>query len=119
MPNEPGRRIGEGPLTVRQMTVLEGLADGLRHAEISREYGLHLSIVREEARRITFKLKCDTSAQAVGVYATVEAYRKAAKLLRAQGIIRQPLGETEEHTNHVVEGLAAMLEQRAEKLLPK
>jgi DNA-binding CsgD family transcriptional regulator len=118
-PKEKPLKNSEGPLTERQLTVLDGLTTGLRHAEISKTHGINLTVVRQEAAAIVRKMRCSTSAHAVAVYSQAVTYRSVAKRLR-DGMIRDAQGfVTDEHVNHVLDGLALIYEERAASRLPK
>lgn len=114
--------IKEGPLTERQVRIIEGLLVGKRHEEISRNLStpdetVTVSVVKQECQNITAKFKAKTITQAVFVYSEAQAYRKAAaEILR--GLIPVPIDETEVHTNHVLEDLAKLYQGRHDAWMP-
>lgn len=114
--------IKEGPLTERQVAIIEGLLVGKRHEEISRNLStpdetVTVSVVKQECQNITAKFKAKTITQAVFVYSEAQAYRKAAaEILR--GLIPVPIDETEVHTNHVLEDLAKLYQGRHDAWMP-
>lgn len=108
----------DGSLTARQTTILNGLLAGKRHKQIAREIGTSLITVRQDVSILTTKMGCPTSGAATAQYATALAYREAAHLLLAWRT-RDPIDETEEHVNHVLDDLAGILRERAELLLPQ
>jgi DNA-binding CsgD family transcriptional regulator len=114
----PDKNIGQGPLTERQIQVLTGLMTGMRHQEIAAKHDIGVSIVREEARRITRKMRAGTSSQAVASYSQAVVYRNVAKRLR-EGQIKDPIDAVEHHVNHVLEGFAELYESQAAARLPK
>jgi DNA-binding CsgD family transcriptional regulator len=107
-----------GPLTKRQMIVLDHLLLGKRHAEIAKDTGISLMVVRQEVSFVTAKMGAGTSTGAAGQYATARAYAATAARLLA-GRIPAPVGDAEEHVNHVLEGLATIFQQKSDTLLPR
>lgn len=107
-----------GPLTDRQTDILDAFADGLRGMQIATRLGVSVPLVRREVMHITAKLKADTFTQATRIYATAQAYRNAAAQVRG-GRIWSPVGETEEHVNHVLNGIADLFDDWAAQRLPK
>lgn len=102
---EPRINKREGPLTARQVLILEHLQDGLRHKQICTRMELGVSTVKQEIMALTAKMGVATSQEAVAKYSTAVAYRNAAAQVRS-GKIRDPLGEVELHVNHVLDGIA-------------
>lgn len=110
--------IKDGPLTERQTRILELLQGGKRHKDITRLTGMGPTVVRQEAVNIINKLGSTTTAQAVSTYATATAYRNAgAQVLSVR--IKDPVDATEEHVNHVLEGIAALFQSWSHNRLPK
>lgn len=112
------RTIKEGPFTPRQERIIDYVTEGKRHKEIASLTGIGLSVVRQETITITHKMGATTSAQAVATYATAIAYRNAAAQVLSVRV-PDPDNETEEHVNHVLEGIAKLFQDWAAQRLPK
>lgn len=114
--------IKEGPLTERQVRIIEGLLAGKRHEEISRDLStpdetISVNVVKRECMHITAKFKARTITQAVFIYSEAQAYRKAAReILKTR--IPVPFDQSDEHANHVLEGLAKLYQGRHDAWMP-
>lgn len=110
--------IKDGPLTERQERILELLAKGDRHKQIASKLRVTIPVIRMETRVIVTKFGAQTTAQALAKYATGTAYRNAAAQVLS-GRIAQPVDETEEHVNHVLEGIAALFRDWSDQRTPR
>lgn len=107
-----------GPLTFRQMEILAHISLGKTHRETAEALGVSRVCVSENLCVAVAKMGVIHSWQAVGRYKAYLAYRDAAMLLRKQ--TPPDLTEPEdEHVGHVIESLATLLENHADKLLPQ
>lgn len=111
-------RTSTGPLTDRQEVILDHLKQGLRHKEIAARTGVTLCVVRYDAHLITKKLEAGSTAQAVHKHSTAKAFKNAAAQILAARV-PVPVDEVEEHVNHVLEGLAALLTGWHDQRMPK
>jgi DNA-binding CsgD family transcriptional regulator len=112
------RRKMTGPLSDRQRDILHRLVAGETQREIASAYGLSESYVSQERCLAVRKLGSRTTAAAVARYRSYLAYREAADMIEG-GRIPVPLVESDAHVNHVLEGVAKAVRERAERLLPQ
>lgn len=108
----------EGPLTERQITILEHLMAGWTHKEIARKTGISLSTLGQENSNSIRKFKARKITEAVNLYATAIAYQNAGLQLLSSRI-PVPVNEAEVHVNHVLEDLANLFQDWSEQRLPK
>lgn len=107
-----------GELSPIQVQTLKLLASGLDHREVAERIGRSRVSVTQNGGAIVAKMGARNTAHAVAIYSRYEAYHSAAaQLERAR--LPSPLGEAEEHVNHVLEGLAAALRATGDRLLPR
>ena len=112
--------IKDGPLTERQTQIIELASSGLRQNEIAKEIDTSYPVVRMEVNAVIHKFGADSSGQVYALYATARAYQEAADLLdKASRAHPERDGVAEDHADHVLAGLAEILRERAERLLPK
>jgi DNA-binding CsgD family transcriptional regulator len=111
--------IRKGPLTPLQSRILALLAEGRTQAQAAEELTLSRQYISEHACAAAHKFGVPTTAAAVARYSSYMAYLGAADKIQLFGLIKDPVDPAEEHANHVVEGLAVMLRERAAKLLPE
>lgn len=121
--------IKEGPLTERQIRILNHLRAGKRHEEIapmlapvpghsSIPQAVTVSVVKQECQNIRVKFGTSTVMQAVSLWATAQAYRETATLLGSHRPTH-PDNETDVHVDHVLYGLMQILRERADRLTPR
>lgn len=119
-PEEDTLPIDSGPLTERQITLIGHVRAGLRYRAVARELGISEVLVRREAVAIVHKLRCTTITQAIGVYATAQAYLRAADQLDTTSRTHpEQDGVAEDHVNHVLMGLANEYRAAAARLIPQ
>jgi DNA-binding CsgD family transcriptional regulator len=112
-------RRTDGPLTARQLNMLERLARGERQSEAAKNLSVSTSHVSAEVRVAATRMGASTSTQAVALYSRAMAYLEAARLLDADVPALMRGGDTvEQHVAHVLTALADTLRQRAAALLP-
>lgn len=116
--NERPPTAQKGRLTRRQEKMLDLLIAGHRQKDIHTLIPVSASSVRNESTFIQRKLGSKTLQQATARYERARAYLQAAEMLR-KGIIASPQDATEEHVNHVLEGMATVLVDHARRILPK
>lgn len=107
-----------GPLSELQHKMIRSLLAGRTHAEAGAENGKGATHTSNIVSAAVAKMGCRRTGQALGHYATHLAYLEAADLLLTAKI-PDPLGDAEEHVNHVLDGLAGTLRERADRLLPQ
>lgn len=110
-------RVLKGPLNPRQREILKWVAAGLTHEATAQELHVTRVCVSENMRIIVAKLGTNNTAEAIGRWTESNALRGAAALLEGNRVQR-PLDAVEEHVNHVLDELAQLLRQRADKLIP-
>lgn len=121
--------IKEGPLTERQIHILNHLRAGKRHEEIAKAWAtvpggdgeprtITVSVVKQECQTITAKFGASTVMQAVSLWATAQAYREAATLIDSHRST-EPDNEVDQHVDYVLNGLAQILRERADRLTPR
>lgn len=121
--------IKEGPLTERQIHILNHLRAGKRHEEIapmlapapghrSIPQAVTVSVVKQECQHIRVKFGTSTVMQAVSLWSTAQAYREAATLLGSHRPSHVD-NETDVHVDHVLYGLIQILRERADRLTPR
>lgn len=110
--------IRTGPLTERQRQILEDTIEGLTQKEIARKRSVSLTVVGQDGMYAVRKFGARKITGAVAIYARYQAYHAAADKLEGARI-SSPLGEAEEHVNHVLLGLAAELRKTGDRLLPQ
>lgn len=107
-----------GPLSELQHKMMLSLLTGASHVEAGRANGKGPTHTSNIVSAAVAKMGCRRTGQALGYYATHLAYLEAASVLEAAKI-RDPLGDVEDHVNHVLDGLASILRARAAALLPQ
>ena len=107
-----------GPLTERQTRILDHMTNGHRYQKIGSLMGLTVHQVKLEAHAIIRKMGTKTAQEALAQYATARAYRNAAAQVRS-GKVWSPVDETEEHVNHVLDGIADLLRDWHDMRIPK
>lgn len=112
-----GRRK-DGPLSPLQKEILDLLIAGKRQNEIAEQMGFSTSYISAETLLAVTRMGMRTTTAAVARYRSYQTYRMTATLLMEKGIIPVPIDEAEVHVNHVLEGMAALIKRRAERLLP-
>lgn len=113
------QRRTDGPLTARQLNMLERLARGERQSEAAKNLKVSTSHVSAETRVAATRMGASTSTQAVGIYTRAMAYLEVARLLDADVPVLMMGGSTtDQHVAHVLTALADTLRQRAAALLP-
>lgn len=112
-----GRRT-TGPLTPRQIDIIELLAGGRRQKEAASEMTVASSYISNEMSVITAKMRAGTAAEAIALYTRAKVWREVAARLRG-GLVPVPIDEAEAHANHVLIDLAAEYWQAAESALPQ
>lgn len=124
--------IKEGPLTERQIQILDGLVSGQTQKHIATTlkapvpadgtpapaYGVNVGVVRQEVATIKTKMGADTTAEAVARYATAMACRNAAAHILSHRIL-SPLDATEDHVNQVLKDLAESFQDWSAQRLPQ
>lgn len=107
-----------GPLTDQQADILRRLARGDRQADISKFYGLSVGWVSVQTSIAAVKMGVRTTNAAVARYVTYTAHMSAAKAV-SDALNLNATGEVDKHVNHVLAGIAQLLQERAGRLLPK
>ena len=121
--------IKEGPLTERQIHILNHLRAGKRHEEIAKAWAtvpgggeeprtITVSVVKQECMNIAAKFGTATVTQAVSLWATAQAYRASATLIGHHRSERVD-NEVDAHVDHVLSGLIRILRERADLLTPQ
>ena len=118
MTEEVQHKNQKGPLTPRQFDILSAVATGELYQSIAHRMGKSRQVITNDMGYATQKMGAKTTREAIARYATYLAYNRAAEMLRSNKL-PVPIDETEEHVNHVLEGLANILTGRAAALLPK
>jgi DNA-binding CsgD family transcriptional regulator len=108
--------IRRGALTPRQYEILAALVVGERYDDLAKRMIVSRQVITNDVTFAARKLGCKTSREVVARYATYLAYNRAAEMLRG-GKVVVPIEEAEVHVNHVLEGMAAELTQRAAALV--
>lgn len=122
--------IKEGPLTERQIHILNHLRAGKRHEEIapmlapapgysSIPQAVTVSVVKQECQHIRVKFGTSTVMQAVSLWSMAQAYREAATLIDADRPLHPESDEVDGHVWHVLTGLSKILRERADRLTPR
>lgn len=107
-----------GPISPRQREILSLLAQGWTHKRIASYLRVHPTAVTIMINRsILPKLGLTRSSEAVALYGKVQGLIQAAQHLKA-ALVPHPIGEAEEHVNHVLEAMAEELKAMAKRLLP-
>lgn len=107
-----------GPLSERQIKILQLVGEGRTHAQIAELLGTTRPTVSQIITgSIHPKMNVRKTNEAVARLFRAEGLNLAARKLW-DGRIPQPCGEAEEHVNHVLDALAAELEALARKQLP-
>lgn len=112
---DPKKRKTSGPLTPRQAQMMDLQASGLRQTEIAQTMFISVQHVSAELGIIAAKLGARSPVGAVKSWSQAAAYREAAELLDS-GTYENPEG-SEKAVNAVLNGMAAILRDRAAKLL--
>jgi len=110
------RRI-DGPLTARQLNMLERLARGERQSEAAKNLKVSTSHVSAEVRVAATRMGASTSSEAVGIYTRAMAYLEAARLLEVEAN-RSVQSVGDRQVVLVLGELAKLLRDRAAALLP-
>lgn len=121
--------IKDGPLTERQIFIINRLRAGKRHEEIAKSWAtvpgggeeprtITVSVVKQECQIITAKFGTATVTQAVSLWATAQAYRETATLIGSHRPSHVD-DETDVHVDHVLYGLMQILRERADRLTPQ
>lgn len=123
--------IKDGPLTERQIHILNHLRAGKRHEEIAKAWAtvpggdgeprtISVGVVKQECQIITAKFGASTVMQATSIWATAQAYRAVADNLDKHSRAHpQEDGVAEDHVNHVLMQLAELYRDRADRLTPR
>lgn len=106
-PKENRMTIKDGPLTTRQVRIIELVSQGMRHKEIASKFGMSLAVVRQEVTTVTHKMGASTSHQAVALYARAQAFMDAATFVH------------DESHDPATEAIAEALDTRGRSALPK
>lgn len=107
-----------GPLSPVQMDILAGIAGGRTHAQVGEALGMgRVQVSTILNKSILPKMGCRRSQEAIARYSHYKALIEVAELLR-KSLLKNPLGEAEEHVNHVIEGFAREFQGMAQRLLP-
>lgn len=112
------RRRTEGPLTPAQSTIIGALAAGRRQNEIAQHMGKSQQYISGEVQIITGKMGAKTTAEAVRIFATAQAYRNAGVQVRSAKIW-SPVDAAEEHVNHVLDGIADLFQSWHDQRMPR
>lgn len=121
--------IKDGPLTERQIFIINRLRAGKRHEEIAKSWAtvpgggeeprtITVSVIKQECQTITAKFGTATVMQAVSLWATAQAYRETATLIGSHRPSHVD-DETDVHVDHVLYGLVQILRERADRLTPQ
>ena len=117
---EDSLSIDNGPLTERQTAIIGHVRAGLRYRKVAEQIGISEVLVRREVVAITRKLRAATLQQAIGIYATAQAYAQVAVMLETTTRAHpEQDGVAEDHVNHVLRMLADEYWSRAKRLLPQ
>lgn len=112
--------IDNGPLTERQTAIIGHVRAGLRYRKVAEKLGISEVLVRQEVVTINRKLRATTLQQAIGIYATAQAYLGVAVLLDSTSRAHpEQDGTAEDHVNHILMMLANEYRSRAARLLPQ
>jgi DNA-binding CsgD family transcriptional regulator len=110
-------RVVTGPLNHRQREILAYVAAGKTHKWTAEKIGVSRVCVSENMRIAVRKLNCANASEAIGRWGEYRSYRRAAQML--EGASKgHPLDRVEQHVNHVLAGLAKILRDRADLLIP-
>ena len=112
-----GRRK-TGPLTNRQREILEALVAGKTQKELAAQLEFSETYISNEVTIAVAKMQSRTTAAAVARYRCYKTYLNVSALLLERGIVPVPMDAAEAHCNHVIEDMAKLMRQRAERLLP-
>lgn len=107
-----------GPLTDRQKDVLARVALGEEHASIAADYGVGRAAISQDVRRVVIKMRALNTNHALALHAREVTLRAVAEEILG-GLVREPVGEAEEHVNNVLRDIAAGLTAQADALLPE
>lgn len=97
------------------LTLIENLAKGRGHKELATELGISRTAVTARLARIKDEQKVSTTAELLVRFGQRTAFLSASEALLQQRL-ENPDGEAEEHVNHVMEGLARYLRDRAQSI---
>jgi hypothetical protein len=97
------------------LTLIENLAKGRGHKELATELGVSRTAVTARLARIKDEQNVSTTAELLVRFGQRTAFLSAAEAL-LQSRLENPVGEAEEHVNHVMEGLAGYLRGRAQSI---
>lgn len=107
-----------GPLSPRQIRILQLLAEGRTHAQIAEKLkSTRATVSQIITGSIHPKMDVRKTTEAVARLSRAEALNLAARELR-EAKVRQPNDDVDEHVNHVLDALAHELESLARKQLP-
>lgn len=118
MANRIRIRASNGPLTPLEFTVLKRVAEGETHGDIAESMERSRSHISEQMSVAVSKIGTHNSHQACSAYGRYTAYHAAADKILAYRI-KGATDPTEEHVNHVLDNLAALLRGMAERLIPR
>lgn len=107
-----------GPLTELQHGMIRSLLAGKTHAETGAEHGKGATHTSNIVSAAVAKMGCRRTGQALGHYATHLAYLDFTDLLAAAKI-QDPVYVSDTRVNKVLDGLADILRERADRLLPQ
>lgn len=114
---DPNRRKTTGPLSDKQRDILARIVAGETQRQIAVSLGCSGSYVSQERYLAVRKMGMRTTAAAAARYRSYLTYLEAADMLEG-GMIPVPLVDADVHVNHVLEGIARLVRERAERLLP-
>lgn len=107
-----------GPLTDRQRDVLKRVAVGEEHASIAADHKVGRAAISQDMRRVVIKMGAFNTNHALALYAREQTLRAVAAEILG-GLVREPVGEAEEHVNNVLRDIAAGFTAQADALLPE
>ncbi len=108
-----------GPLSELQHKMIRSLLAGRTHVEAGAENGKGATHTSNIVSAAVAKMGCRRTGQALGHYATHLAYLEAADLLLTAKIPDPVATHTDSRVNTVLDGLAGILRERADRLLPQ
>lgn len=107
-----------GPLSQRQIHILQLVAEGRTHAQIAEKLKTsRASVSQIITGSIHPKMNVRKTSEAVARLSRAEGLNLAAQKLR-EAKVHEPDNDVDDHVNHVLESLARELESIARKQLP-